>query len=94
MAHISNLYDTFFEGGRDHRVPKPSVTHMPYLEGERNNATLPSLHTRTVYAGHMYVLPPNSTAYWRLRRHVCALSVAITRVCIVEFIYHAHQSAV
>ena len=33
MAHISNLFDTFFEGGRDHRVPKPSVTHMPYLEG-------------------------------------------------------------
>jgi len=34
VAHISNLFDTFFEGGRDHRVPKPSVTHMPYLEGE------------------------------------------------------------
>ena len=33
VAHISNLFDTFFEGGRDHRVPKPSVTHMPYLEG-------------------------------------------------------------
>ena len=33
VSYISNLHDTFFEGGRDHRVAKPSVTHMPYLEG-------------------------------------------------------------
>ena len=33
MTHLSNLYDTFFEGGRDHRVAAPSAAHMPYFEG-------------------------------------------------------------
>lgn len=33
VTHLSNLYDTFFEGGRDHRVERPSTTHLPYFEG-------------------------------------------------------------
>ena len=33
VAHLSNLYDTFFEGGRDHRE-KATSTAMPYLDGE------------------------------------------------------------
>ena len=35
VAHLSNLFDTFFEGGRDHRVERASITHMPYFEGAR-----------------------------------------------------------
>jgi hypothetical protein len=35
VTHLSNLYDTFFEGGRDHRLPAPSASHMPYFEGAR-----------------------------------------------------------
>lgn len=34
VAYISNLYDTFFAGGRDHRVERPSITDLPYLEGD------------------------------------------------------------
>lgn len=34
VTHISNLYDTFFVGGKDHRVESPSVAHLPYLEGD------------------------------------------------------------
>lgn len=34
VTYLSNLYDTFFEGGKDHRVDKPSVLHMPYFEGK------------------------------------------------------------
>lgn len=34
VVYISNLYDTFFEGGRDHRIEHPSVTDLPYLEGD------------------------------------------------------------
>ena len=33
VTYLSNLYDTFFEGGKDHRVEKPSVLHLPYFEG-------------------------------------------------------------
>lgn len=33
VAHLSNLFDTFFEGGRDHRIERASITHMPYFEG-------------------------------------------------------------
>ena len=33
VTYLSNLYDTFFEGGKDHRVDKPSVLHLPYFEG-------------------------------------------------------------
>jgi E1A/CREB-binding protein len=35
VAHLSNLFDTFFEGGRDHRMERASITHMPYFEGAR-----------------------------------------------------------
>lgn len=44
MTYVSNLYDTFFPTGKDHRVPKPSAAHMPYLEGARRHTThlLPS----------------------------------------------------
>jgi len=40
VAHLSNLFDTFFEGGRDHRVERASITHMPYFEGARGAQTL------------------------------------------------------
>ena len=33
VMYLSNLFDTFFEGGKDHRVDKPSVLHLPYFEG-------------------------------------------------------------
>lgn len=33
VTYLSNLYDTFFEGGKDHRVEKPSILHLPYFEG-------------------------------------------------------------
>ncbi|KAI8102200.1 hypothetical protein M9435_005806 [Picochlorum sp. BPE23] len=34
VVYISNLVDTFFEGGRDHRLEKPSVADLPYLAGD------------------------------------------------------------
>ncbi|BDA47644.1 probable histone acetyltransferase HAC1 [Coccomyxa sp. Obi] len=34
VTHLSNLWDTFFEGGRDHRIERPSSTHLPYFEGD------------------------------------------------------------
>ena len=34
VTHLSNLYDTFFPGGRDHRIERPSITQVPYFEGE------------------------------------------------------------
>lgn len=34
VTYLSNLFDTFFEGGKDHRVDKPSVLHLPYFEGD------------------------------------------------------------
>lgn len=48
VAHLSNLFDTFFEGGRDHRIERASITHMPYFEGApcwkpRNAARIPSV---------------------------------------------------
>lgn len=33
VSHLSNLYDTFFEGGRDHKE-KATSTAMPYLDGK------------------------------------------------------------
>ena len=34
VAHLSTLWDTYFEGGRDHRLERCSATHIPYLEGD------------------------------------------------------------
>ena len=34
VSYISNLYDTYFEGGKDHRIHRPSVLQMPYLDGD------------------------------------------------------------
>lgn len=34
VTHISTLWDTFFEGGRDHRCDRISATYIPYLEGD------------------------------------------------------------
>ncbi|KAK9824572.1 hypothetical protein WJX72_011411 [[Myrmecia] bisecta] len=34
VTYVSNLFDTFFEGGKDHRIAKPSIMHLPYLEGD------------------------------------------------------------
>ncbi len=33
VTYVSNLFDTFFPGGKDHRISRPSAGHMPYLEG-------------------------------------------------------------
>jgi E1A/CREB-binding protein len=34
VTYISNLFDTFFYGGKDHRITRPSVTDLPYLAGD------------------------------------------------------------
>jgi len=34
VVYISNLFDSFFVGGRDHRLEHPSVTALPYFEGD------------------------------------------------------------
>jgi hypothetical protein len=35
VQHVSNLFDTFFEGGKDHRSEKVTIQALPYLEGAR-----------------------------------------------------------
>lgn len=32
VTHVSNLFDTFFDGGKEHRLEKPSITQLPYFE--------------------------------------------------------------
>lgn len=34
VTYVSNLFDTFFNGGKDHRITRPSVTDLPYLAGD------------------------------------------------------------
>ncbi len=34
VSHLSTLWDTYFEGGRDHRLERCSATHIPYMEGD------------------------------------------------------------
>eukprot|EP00775_Hariotina_reticulata_P012625 gene12625-12755_t len=34
VCHVGTLWDTFFEGGRDHRLERCTVTAIPYLEGD------------------------------------------------------------
>lgn len=34
MVATSTLWDTFFEGGRDHRRDRCSAALIPYLEGD------------------------------------------------------------
>jgi len=34
VARISTLWDTFFEGGRDHRLERVTAAAIPYLEGD------------------------------------------------------------
>lgn len=34
VKHLSTLWDTYFEGGRDHRMERCSVTYIPYMEGD------------------------------------------------------------
>lgn len=34
ITHISNLLDTYFEGGKDHRIERPSILELPYLDGD------------------------------------------------------------
>jgi E1A/CREB-binding protein len=31
---VTNLFDAYFAGGRDHRVERPSIEEVPYLEGD------------------------------------------------------------
>ena len=45
VTHLSNLYDTFFPGGRDHRIERPSVTQVPYFEGTLSSS--PALYALT-----------------------------------------------
>ena len=33
VTYVSNLYDTYFEGGRDHRLERVSITQLPYYDG-------------------------------------------------------------
>lgn len=47
VTYLSNLYDTFFDGGKDHRVDKPSVLHLPYFEGAPGPLDRPMLHSLT-----------------------------------------------
>ena len=34
VRHLSTLWDTYFEGGKDHKLDKCSALHIPYLEGD------------------------------------------------------------
>jgi E1A/CREB-binding protein len=34
VKRVSNLYDTYFEGGKDHRLERVSAVDLPYFEGD------------------------------------------------------------
>lgn len=34
VLHLSTLWDTYFPGGKDHRLERCSATHIPYLQGD------------------------------------------------------------
>lgn len=34
VKHYTTLWDTYFEGGRDHRMERCSIMDIPYLEGD------------------------------------------------------------
>lgn len=34
VCHVTTLWDSFFEGGRDHRMERCSATLIPYLDGD------------------------------------------------------------
>lgn len=34
VSRVSNLYDTYFDGGKDHRLEKCSAMDLPYFEGD------------------------------------------------------------
>ncbi|KAG1663398.1 hypothetical protein FOA52_011676 [Chlamydomonas sp. UWO 241] len=34
VVHLSTLWDTFFDGGKDHRMDRISSTFIPYLDGD------------------------------------------------------------
>ncbi|KAF5831026.1 histone acetylation protein-domain-containing protein [Dunaliella salina] len=34
VLHLSTLWDTYFPGGKDHRMERCSATHIPYLQGD------------------------------------------------------------
>jgi E1A/CREB-binding protein len=34
VAHVATLWDTYFPGGKDHRMERCSATHIPYLDGD------------------------------------------------------------
>ena len=33
VTYVSNMWDTYFEGGRDHRLDRLSITQLPYYDG-------------------------------------------------------------
>ena len=35
VTYVSNMWDTYFEGGRDHRLDRLSITQLPYYDGAR-----------------------------------------------------------
>lgn len=35
VTYVSNMWDTYFEGGRDHRLDHLSITQLPYYDGAR-----------------------------------------------------------
>lgn len=34
VVHLTTLWDTYFPGGKEHRLERCSATHIPYLEGD------------------------------------------------------------
>ena len=34
VTYVSNLFDTYFEGGKDHFLDNLSITHLPYFDGD------------------------------------------------------------
>lgn len=34
VVHITNLFDAYFDGGKDHRIKKPTILSLPYLDGD------------------------------------------------------------
>lgn len=40
VAYVSNMWDTYFEGGRDHRLDRLSITQLPYYDGGCGSAGL------------------------------------------------------
>ncbi len=40
VTYVSNMWDTYFEGGRDHRLDRLSITQLPYYDGALNLSSM------------------------------------------------------